>query len=519
MKQIQLRGKPFQERIAALLCLAVLLGICLSGCGQNGEQIETLDDLRNKTIVTKIGEMHSVAVKENEKLADAEVVYALSNANCLGMLMQGKVQAFATDYLAAQTMLQEYNGLKILDEEASTSCYGFGFTKGDPLVAEFNRVILQMKDNGQIRLIVEKWTDGEDESVPEQTWSGKNGTLKCLVSPTIEPICYRNDDGRLCGIDIELLLAIAEKLDYTITFAEDSFEDLIPAVAAGQADFAASGITVTEERNEYVDFTEGYLDAGTALIVLDSDYSTAKGFGVSVMNSIRRTFVEEGRGEALLGGLCTTLMLIFVTIALGLVFGGALFLWQYSGSKLAAKLLPAVSFIFGLLPFSTWLLICYYIIFGRTGGAGFAAAIFGLSFSYSISVYGTLMGGLGSIPAGQIDAAVAMGYDKWAALKNILFPQILPKFLAGMGGATVGHIKCTALVEFIAVQDIQAIADMISGQTAEPFLPLILTAVVYVLLGAIASKLIERLRMRLCPDEVEEEAVRKRMMKRGRAKW
>lgn len=519
MKRIQSHRKLPEKKVAALLCLAALLGICLSGCGQNSEQIEALDDLRGKTVVTKIGEMHGVAVKENEKLADAEVLYALSNANCLGMLVRGKVQAFATDYLVAQTLVGEYDGLKILDEAASSSHYGFAFPKGNPLIADFNRVILQMQDNGQIDSIVEKWTDGEDTSVPEQNWPGKNGTLTCLISPTIEPICYCDEDGTLCGIDIELLLAISEKLDYTIEFFEDSFEDLIPAVAAGQADFAASGITVTEGRNGYVDFTEGYLDAGTALIVLDSDFSAVRGLGVSLMSSIRRTFMEDGRGKALLDGLGITLMLIFVTTALGLAFGGALFLWQYSGSKLAKKLLPAVSYIFGLLPFPTWLLFCFYVVFRNMSGAGFAAAILGLAFSYGLSVYGTLMGGLGAIPAGQIDAAVAMGYDKWAALKNILFPQILPGFLAGMDGATVGHIKCTALVEFVAVQDIQAVADMISGQTAEPFLPILLTAVVYVLLGVIASKLIGRLRMRLCPDEVGEEAVRKRMMKRGRARW
>lgn len=120
-----------------------------------------------------------------------------------------------------------------MNETASSSCYGFGFAKGDPVAAEFSRVILQMKDNGQIRSIVEKWTDGKGESVPEQTWPGKNGTLICVVSPTIEPVCYRNDDGNLCGIDIELLSVIAEELDYKIEFSESLFEDLIPAVAAG----------------------------------------------------------------------------------------------------------------------------------------------------------------------------------------------------------------------------------------------------------------------------------------------
>ena len=97
-------------------------------------------------------------------------------------------------------LVQEYDGLRILEETADSSCYAFGFAKGDPVAAEFSRVILQMKDNGQIRSIVEKWTDGKGESVPEQTWPGKNGTLTCVVSPTIEPVCYRNDDGNLCSV-------------------------------------------------------------------------------------------------------------------------------------------------------------------------------------------------------------------------------------------------------------------------------------------------------------------------------
>lgn len=513
-------GKAFRKKTAALLCLVVLFGICMSGCGENGEQIESIADLQGKTIVSMIGAMHAADVKENEMLAGNEFIYAVNNSDCLGMLMNGKAEAFATDYLVAKTLIKEYDGLKILDEVLNISSYSFGFPKGDPLKDDFNRVLAQMRQDGRIDAMLDKWTAGLDESVPEQIWPGKNGVLKCYVSSGYEPVCYLDGNGTMCGLDIELLLNIAEELDYRIKFYDEEFNDLFPSLIAGEADLIASGVSITEESGAYADFTDGYLDVGTALIVRDAEKSVAgQSLSLSVRNSFQRTFMEENRWLSLLSGLGITLMLSVVTTMLGVLLGGTLFLWDYSGNKLARTLLPKVTSFFSLLPVSTWLLICYYIIFGHISGANFLAAIFGLGFSFGLNVYSTLTGSLGTIPAGQIDAAASMGYDRRAALKNILLPQMMPKFLESVEGELVEHIRDTSIVEFVAVQDIQSIADMISGQTAEPFLPLAITTVTYVLLGAIASKLVRKLRLRICPDSLTEEAVKKRMMRRGRTKW
>ena len=55
-------------------------------------------------------------------------------------------------------------------------------------------------------------------------------------------------------------------------YVEASWEGMIQAVADGQFDAAADGITITEDRAEIVDFSEGYINIDQRLLVrLDED--------------------------------------------------------------------------------------------------------------------------------------------------------------------------------------------------------------------------------------------------------
>ena len=53
--------------------------------------------------------------------------------------------------------------------------------------------------------------------------------------------------------------------------------------------------------------------------------------------------------------------------------------------------------------------------------------------------------------------------------------------------------------------DIQAVADGISAQTAEPFLPIILAALVYILLNTCISFLLRRLRKKVEAAVISKE--------------
>ena len=66
--------------------------------------------------------------------------------------------------------------------------------------------------------------------------------------------------GEPAGWDYEAIGAICELLNCVPTFVESQWEGMIQAVADGQFDMAADGITITEERRELVDFSDGFIN-------------------------------------------------------------------------------------------------------------------------------------------------------------------------------------------------------------------------------------------------------------------
>ena len=80
---------------------------------------------------------------------------------------------------------------------------------------------------------------------------------------------YEGDD--IVGIDAEFAAAIAEKLGMELKIEDMAFDSIIPAVQSGKADFGAAGMTVTEERQTQVDFSDTYYTGRQVIIVAEGN--------------------------------------------------------------------------------------------------------------------------------------------------------------------------------------------------------------------------------------------------------
>lgn len=69
------------------------------------------------------------------------------------------------------------------------------------------------------------------------------------------------------GWDYVTMEEICTRLHCTPVFEEAAWDGMIQAVADGQFDMAGDGITITEKRDEIVDFSDGYLDLQQRLLV------------------------------------------------------------------------------------------------------------------------------------------------------------------------------------------------------------------------------------------------------------
>jgi polar amino acid transport system substrate-binding protein len=104
---------------------------------------------------------------------------------------------------------------------------------------------------------------------------GQQGGKEELVVGTsagFRPFEYR-EMGEVTGFDIDLMKAIGEELGREVVIRDMDFDALIEAVSTGTIDVIAAGMTITEEREERVDFTAAYFNADQAVLVREeSDY-------------------------------------------------------------------------------------------------------------------------------------------------------------------------------------------------------------------------------------------------------
>jgi polar amino acid transport system substrate-binding protein len=122
------------------------------------------------------------------------------------------------------------------------------------------------------------------------------------------------------------------------------------------------------------------------------------------------------------------------------------------------------------------------VIFGSVDINGIAVAVIGFTLTFGAAVFGMLKMGVGAVDGGQYEAAYALGFSNRRTFFKIIFPQALPHVLPAYQGELVGLIKATAVVGYIAVQDLTKMGDIVRSRTYEAFFPLIAVTVIYFLL-------------------------------------
>lgn len=85
------------------------------------------------------------------------------------------------------------------------------------------------------------------------------------VSGTV--VSSTNGMGDYYGIDVELLDAISNIEGFKYELNPMDFSSIIPALVSGTIDGSIAGMNATEERKATVDFSDGYYEAGSSLVV------------------------------------------------------------------------------------------------------------------------------------------------------------------------------------------------------------------------------------------------------------
>lgn len=183
--------------------------------------------------------------------------------------------------------------------------------------------------------------------------SEKNYDGELIVATNCEfpPFEFTDKKGKEVGIDMELAEEIAKILNYKLKIKDMSFDAVIGALEAKQANIAMAGLTISETRKKSVDFCEPYFDAFQVVVGLKdskamaiSDYDSMikelEGKKIGFQNgTVAQYFVEGDEGWEFAG--------ISGAIAKGFTSGAAAILALKNGQidYVIIDKVPALQFV------------------------------------------------------------------------------------------------------------------------------------------------------------------------------
>ena len=289
---------------------------------KKANKITSYDQLKGKTVGVKNGTAAQRFLQKNKDKYGYTIKTFDTSDLMNNSLSTGAVDAIMDDQPVIEYAIKQGQDLSINMEGEAVGSFAFGVKKDgshENLIKQFNTALAQMKKDGTLDQIIEKWTGSSQSSstatttasttvVPEtSTEAGQKATpkkkkYKISSDSSFAPFVFQNDQSKYTGIDMELIKAIAKDQGFTLEISNPGFDAAVSDVQNGNADGMIAGMTVTDARKATFDFSDPYYTTNSILAVQESSnissYEDLKGKTVGVKNgTASQTFLEENKSK------------------------------------------------------------------------------------------------------------------------------------------------------------------------------------------------------------------------------
>ncbi len=202
-----------------------------------------------------------------------------------------------------------------------------------------------------------------------------------------------------------------------------------------------------------------------------------------------------------LSGAWTTLQLLLISLGLGLALALPLAVLRSLGGW-PSRLVWAYTYVFRGTPMLVQLFLIYYglaqfdavresIAWPWLSSAWFCAC---LSFVLNTAAYTTeiIAGAIRALPAGEIEAAQALGMSRAVMLRRIVLPQALRRALPAYGNEAIFMLQGTSLASVVTLMDLTGAARQVNATNYLPFEAFITAAVFYLALTLVLVALFHK---------------------------
>lgn len=217
-------------------------------------------------------------------------------------------------------------------------------------------------------------------------------------------------------------------------------------------------------------------------------------------------FIKDDRWLYIVEGLKTTLIVTLFAVIIGIILGFLVAIvrstYEKTGKLKFVNLLCNIYLtVIRGTPVVVQLLIIYFVIFGSFNINKVFVAVLAFGINSGAYVAEIIRGGILSIDNGQFEAGRSLGFTYTQTMIHIILPQAFKNVLPALANEFIVLLKETSVAGYIALQDLTKGGDIIRSQTYDPFLPLIVVAIIYLVLVMVFTYLVKCLERRLRNSE------------------
>jgi polar amino acid transport system substrate-binding protein len=209
--------------------------------------------------------------------------------------------------------------------------------------------------------------------------------------------------------------------------------------------------------------------------------------------------LTAGQWALFLRATGVTVVISVLSMMLAVAGGLALSLARRYGGRALGVAASAYVEVFRGTPVLLQLYVIYFGLAPLVALDPFTAAVLGLGLNYAAYESELYRAGLDAVPAGQTEAALALGMSRRQALARIVLPQALRVALPGIANDFIALLKDTSLVSVITVVELTKQMTITAVQLQSWLAPGLLCAALYLVLSWPLGRLARRLERRLVP--------------------
>ena len=184
--------------------------------------------------------------------------------------------------------------VKVINYHLTSEQYAFGVDKNQPeLLTKVNEILKEMKSDGTFDAICNNnFGSGTPQAVKSAVLDKSKDQLIVATNAEFEPFEYMKGENYY-GVDMEMAAYIAKKLGKELVIKNMNFDAVCLSVGQHKCDIAMAGLTISEDRKEYVNFSDPYYEASQRLIVKGTDTTFDACKSADDVNAILNSLTED----------------------------------------------------------------------------------------------------------------------------------------------------------------------------------------------------------------------------------